>query len=84
MRASGPDGHVAFNCQGCDHFATTRLDQLNYASQAAAAGRASETNEVRWASESGGILTVSQKAAFGCCVCLGDFEEIEVHKHLDV
>ena len=23
---------------GCDHFATTRLDQLNYASQVAAAG----------------------------------------------
>ena len=23
---------------GCDHFATTRMDQLNYASQAAAAG----------------------------------------------
>eukprot|EP00439_Symbiodinium_sp_Y106_P055023 s1879_g7.t1 len=38
MGGIGPDGHVAFNCQGCDHFATTRLDQLNYASQAAAAG----------------------------------------------
>ncbi|CAE7584330.1 nagB [Symbiodinium pilosum] len=38
MGGIGPDGHIAFNCQGCDHFATTRLDQLNYASQAAAAG----------------------------------------------
>lgn len=38
MGGIGPDGHVAFNCQGCDHYATTRLDQLNYASQAAAAG----------------------------------------------
>merc|ERR1712050_128883 len=34
----GPDGHVAFNCQGCDHNSTTRLDQLNYKSQAAASG----------------------------------------------
>merc|ERR1719456_1107939 len=38
MGGIGPDGHVAFNCQGCDHHSTTRLDQLNYASQAAAAG----------------------------------------------
>ena len=38
MGGIGPDGHVAFNCQGCDHFSTTRLCQLNYASQAAAAG----------------------------------------------
>jgi len=38
MGGIGPDGHVAFNCQGCDHFSTTRLDQLNYQSQAAAAG----------------------------------------------
>jgi glucosamine-6-phosphate deaminase len=38
MGGIGPDGHVAFNCQGCDHNSTTRLDQLNYPSQAAAAG----------------------------------------------
>ncbi|CAK9005291.1 Glucosamine-6-phosphate deaminase (GlcN6P deaminase) (GNPDA) (Glucosamine-6-phosphate isomerase) [Durusdinium trenchii] len=38
MGGIGPDGHVAFNCQGCDHFSTTRLDELNYPSQAAAAG----------------------------------------------
>lgn len=38
MGGIGPDGHVAFNCQGCDHYSTTRLDQLNYQSQAAAAG----------------------------------------------
>lgn len=38
MGGIGPDGHVAFNCQGCDHHSTTRLDQLNYPSQAAAAG----------------------------------------------
>jgi len=36
MGGIGPDGHVAFNCQGCDHHSTTRLDQLNYKSQAAA------------------------------------------------
>jgi len=36
MGGIGPDGHVAFNCRGCDHFSTTRLDQLNYPSQAAA------------------------------------------------
>jgi len=38
MGGIGPDGHVAFNCQGCDHHSTTRLDQLNYPSQAAASG----------------------------------------------
>jgi len=38
MGGIGPDGHVAFNCQGCDHNSTTRLDQLNYMSQAAASG----------------------------------------------
>lgn len=38
MGGIGPDGHIAFNCQGCSHHATTRLDQLNYASKAAAAG----------------------------------------------
>jgi len=38
MGGIGPDGHVAFNCRGCDHHSTTRLDELNYASQAAAAG----------------------------------------------
>merc|ERR1719230_159549 len=38
MGGIGPDGHVAFNCQGCAHHSTTRLDELNYPSQAAAAG----------------------------------------------
>jgi len=38
MGGIGPDGHIAFNCQGCEHHSTTRLDQLNYMSQAAAAG----------------------------------------------
>jgi glucosamine-6-phosphate deaminase len=38
MGGIGPDGHVAFNCEGCDHHSTTRLDQLNYKSQAAASG----------------------------------------------
>lgn len=38
MGGIGPDGHVAFNCKGCDHNSTTRLDQLNYMSQAAASG----------------------------------------------
>merc|ERR1719214_56251 len=47
MGGIGPDGHVAFNCQGCDHHSTTRLDQLNYASQAAAAGDLGGINVVR-------------------------------------
>lgn len=34
----GPDGHIAFNCSGSDHFSTTRLTAVNYATQAAAAG----------------------------------------------
>jgi len=38
MGGIGPDGHIAFNCLGTDHHSTTRLDQLNYPSQAAAAG----------------------------------------------
>eukprot|EP00929_Paragymnodinium_shiwhaense_P016695 TRINITY_DN12528_c0_g1_i1.p1 TRINITY_DN12528_c0_g1~~TRINITY_DN12528_c0_g1_i1.p1 ORF type:complete len:758 (+),score=174.86 TRINITY_DN12528_c0_g1_i1:74-2347(+) len=38
MGGIGPDGHIAFNCKGCQHYSTTRLDELNYMSQAAAAG----------------------------------------------
>jgi len=38
MGGIGPDGHIAFNCRGCPHHSTTRLDELNYESQAAAAG----------------------------------------------
>merc|ERR1719379_3023508 len=38
MGGIGPDGHIAFNCQGCDHHSTTRLDQLNYMPQATASG----------------------------------------------
>ena len=38
MGGIGPDGHVAFNCAGSSHHTTTRLDKLNYKSQAAAAG----------------------------------------------
>lgn len=38
MGGIGPDGHVAFNCEGCAHHSTTRLDELNYMSQACAAG----------------------------------------------
>ncbi len=33
----GPDGHVAFNVRGSDHFSTTRLTATNYETQAAAA-----------------------------------------------
>ena len=33
----GPDGHVAFNVSGSDHHCTTRLAQINYETQAAAA-----------------------------------------------
>ena len=34
----GPDGHVAFNQEGCDHECRTRLVNFNYPSAAAAAG----------------------------------------------
>ena len=33
----GPDGHIAFNQEGCDHTSTTRLVDFNYPSAAAAA-----------------------------------------------
>jgi glucosamine-6-phosphate deaminase len=33
----GPDGHIAFNIRGADHFSTTRLMSTNYETQAAAA-----------------------------------------------
>ncbi len=33
----GPDGHIAFNVRGSDHFSTTRLTATNYETQAAAA-----------------------------------------------
>jgi len=33
----GPDGHVGFNVRGADHFSTTRLTELNFETQAAAA-----------------------------------------------
>jgi glucosamine-6-phosphate deaminase len=33
----GPDGHIAFNVRGSDHFSTTRLTPTNYETQAAAA-----------------------------------------------
>ncbi len=33
----GPDGHIGFNVSGSDHFSTTRLTEVNYATQAAAA-----------------------------------------------
>lgn len=34
----GPDGHIAFNVRGSDHRSTTRLMEVNYETQAAAAG----------------------------------------------
>ncbi|OQX83133.1 glucosamine-6-phosphate deaminase [candidate division KSB1 bacterium 4484_87] len=33
----GPDGHIAFNVRGSDHYSTTRLTLTNYETQAAAA-----------------------------------------------
>jgi len=33
----GPDGHIAFNIRGSDHFSTTRLLSVNYETAAAAA-----------------------------------------------
>lgn len=34
----GPDGHIAFNTRGSDHFSTTRLITTNFETQAVAAG----------------------------------------------
>ena len=34
----GPDGHIAFNIKGSDHFSTTRLLETNFETQAVAAG----------------------------------------------
>ena len=34
----GPDGHIAFNCKGTDHFSSTRLTTTNFETQAVAAG----------------------------------------------
>ncbi|GAF01556.1 6-phosphogluconolactonase [Saccharicrinis fermentans] len=34
----GPDGHIAFNTRGSDHFSTTRLTGTNFETQAQAAG----------------------------------------------
>lgn len=46
----GPDGHIAFNIRGGSHHSTTRLDRLNYESQAAAS------------TDLGGIDAVRKKA----------------------
>jgi len=34
----GPDGHIAFNIRGTDHYSTTRLSETNFETQAVAAG----------------------------------------------
>ncbi len=34
----GPDGHIAFNTRGSDHFSTSRLTATNFETQAVAAG----------------------------------------------
>ena len=34
----GPDGHIAFNTRGTDHFSTTRLTATNFETQAVSAG----------------------------------------------
>ncbi len=34
----GPDGHIAFNTRGSDHFSNTRLTSTNFETQAVAAG----------------------------------------------
>lgn len=34
----GPDGHIAFNTRGSDHYSTTRLTPTNFETQAVAAG----------------------------------------------
>ncbi len=38
MTGIGPDGHIAFNTRGTDHFSTTRLTATNFETQAVAAG----------------------------------------------
>jgi len=38
LASIGPDGHIAFNTRGTDHFATTRLTATNFETQAVAAG----------------------------------------------
>ncbi len=34
----GPDGHIAFNTRGSDHYSTTRLTSINFETEAVAAG----------------------------------------------
>jgi glucosamine-6-phosphate deaminase len=46
----GPDGHIAFNIRGSSHFSCTRLDNINYETQAASA------------TDMGGIEVVKKKA----------------------
>lgn len=38
LSSIGPDGHIAFNTRGTDHFSTTRLTATNFETQAVAAG----------------------------------------------
>jgi len=38
LSSIGPDGHIAFNTRGTDHFSTTRLTANNFETQAVAAG----------------------------------------------
>ena len=37
MSGIGPDGHIAFNTRGSDHFSTTRLKETNFETQAVTA-----------------------------------------------
>jgi len=38
LASIGPDGHIAFNTRGSDHFSATRLTATNFETQAVAAG----------------------------------------------
>ncbi len=38
LASIGPDGHIAFNTRGSDHFSTTRLTATNFETQAVSAG----------------------------------------------
>lgn len=38
LSSIGPDGHIAFNVRGTDHFSATRLTATNFETQAVAAG----------------------------------------------
>lgn len=58
----GPDGHIAFNIRGSRHDSVTRLDHINYETQAAAAADLGGIENVRRkAVVTMGLQTISRK-----------------------